>query len=219
MSSLEEKSTDLLWGLLFEGNAGPVQLDVWKILAKRSTEKPDEVLKAYKETLDKVISKKIPDEVKWGLENCPLCGNPVLSCGPNWQVEGTGDCDEMFTCTYCAVSYTYEIRGVKGKLMQFSIRLGPEKNWNGNSLFLRVFGNDPQNDFEPIFDIVNSDGRWIGSYSFKTNQWRSGESMKDPSKKSDSSLWSEPPEEIVKVINSAKTEVSELTNLLNLLFT
>ncbi len=218
MSSLEEKSTDILWGLLFDGNAGPVQLDVWKILAKRSKENPDEVVSVYKKKLDEAISKKIPEEVKWGLENCPLCGNPVLSCGPNWQVEGTGDCDEMFTCTYCAVSYTYEIRGVKGKIMQFSIRLGPEKNWNNLSLFLRVYGNDSQTEFEPLFDIVDESGRWIGSYSFKNSLWRSGDKMKDPSKKPDTSLWESPPDNISSAINSAKAEISELENLLNIIF-
>ena len=218
MSSLEEKSTDYLWGLLFNGTAGPVQLDVWKLLAKRAKEKPEEVSSTFNDALNKAISTNIPKEVKWGLEKCPLCGNPVLSCGPNWQIEGTGDCDEMFTCTYCAVSYTYEIRGAKGNIMQFSIRIGPEKQWNDKTFFLRIYGVDEQKEFEPIFDILDSEGRWIGSYSIKLNKWRSSDSMKDPSKKSSMELWGEVPSDITSALDSLNADIPELNDLLMVIF-
>jgi len=168
MSALEERSLDKLADMVFNILWQDI-LQVWKsIRAKMDQEGKDAVKAAFEGAADRFIKGPFNDhlDVRWGMNLCVHCNDDNIEKNGIAYVEANGDGLEFNQCLNCRIGILYKLVTANATMDTYNMGLGDPEQFNGMSIFWNAIVPDGMKKFLPTYELVDSEGQWIGTISF-----------------------------------------------------
>ena len=168
MSALKERPLDKLADMIMNILWQDI-LEVWKSIRTRMNEEGANAVKsAFEEAADHFIKGPFNEhlEVRWGMNLCVHCNDDNIEKNGIAYVEPSGDGIEFNQCLNCRIGILYKLVSANANMDTYNIGLGNLKQFNGMSIYWNAIVPESMKKFLPTYELVNSDGQWVGTISF-----------------------------------------------------
>ncbi|UCE09785.1 MAG: hypothetical protein JSW61_12550 [Candidatus Thorarchaeota archaeon] len=168
MSSLEErpadKLADMVFNVLWQDN-----LELWSALRKKLDLEGAEVLgSAFDGARTRFRDGPLEDkmEIRWGLDVCMLCNDDNIEKNGIAYVQPSGDGLEFNQCLNCGIGILYNLEVAKATMDSYVVGVGKPLQFAEISFFWAAIPSKDMADFQPVYEVVDNNGQWVGSVSF-----------------------------------------------------
>ncbi|MHA2235709.1 MAG: hypothetical protein ACXABH_10295 [Candidatus Thorarchaeota archaeon] len=168
MSALEERPLDKLADMILNILWQDI-LEVWKaVRSKMDQEGAAAVKTAFEGAADRFLKGPFSEhlDVRWGMDLCVHCNDNNIEKNGIAYVEPSGDGIEFNQCLNCRVGILYKLVTAKATMDTYNINLGNLKQFNGMSVYWNAIVPESMKKFLPTYEIVDSEGQWVGTVSF-----------------------------------------------------
>lgn len=213
MSALEERPLDKLADMIMNILWQDI-LEVWKAIRTRMDEEGANAVKsAFEEAADSFTKGPFNEhlEVRWGMNICVHCNDDNIEKNGIAYVEPSGDGIEFNQCLNCRIGILYKLVSANANMDTYNIGLGNLKQFNGMSIYWNAIVPESMKKFLPTYELVNSDGQWVGTISFDdslTPKFLPFEAMTDSTPRDAEGPWTtELPGTVQKAVDAFLSEV------------
>ncbi|MHA2134421.1 MAG: hypothetical protein ACXAEN_06070 [Candidatus Thorarchaeota archaeon] len=168
MSSLDDRPADKLAKMVFNV-LWQDSLELWSAIRKKlDSEGPEAIGNAFDGARARFKDGPLEDkiEIRWGLDICMLCNDDNIEKNGIAYVQQSGDGIEFNQCLNCGIGLLYDLEVAKAKMDSYVVGVGKPLQFAQHSFFWVAIPSKEMTNFQPLYEVIDNSGQWIGSISF-----------------------------------------------------